>query len=77
MLKYYGLFHVGILIVKFKCVKFNLKFNKVASAMLVHTKLLEIIAKEKKHTFISTGMSTIKEIQNAVNIFKKHKCPLN
>jgi N-acetylneuraminate synthase len=55
--------------------KFNLKFNKVASAMLIHTKLLEIIAKEKKHTFISTGMSTIKEIQNAVNIFKKHKCP--
>ena len=54
--------------------KFNLKFNKVASAMLIHTKLLETIAKEKKHTFISTGMSTIKEIQNAVNIFKKNKC---
>ena len=55
--------------------KFNLKFNKVASAMLIHTKLLEKIAEEKKHTFISTGMSTVKEIQNAINIFKKHKCP--
>jgi N-acetylneuraminate synthase len=54
--------------------KFNLKFNKVASAMLVHTKLLEVIAKEKKHTFISTGMSTMQDIQKAVNIFKKHKC---
>jgi N-acetylneuraminate synthase len=54
--------------------KFNLKFNKVASAMLIHTKLLETIAKEKKHTFISTGMSTIKEIQSAVNIFRKHNC---
>ena len=55
--------------------KFNTKFNKVASAMLVHTELLKLIAKEKKHTFISTGMSTLKEIQSAINIFKKHKCP--
>lgn len=55
--------------------KFDLKFNKVASAMLINTKLLETIAEEKKHTFISTGMSTMKEIQSAVNIFKKHKCP--
>ena len=55
--------------------KFNLKFNKVPSAMLIHTKLLETIAKEKKHTFISTGMSTLKEIQSAINIFKKHQCP--
>ncbi len=55
--------------------KFNTKYNKVASAMLVHTKLLETIAEERKHTFISTGMSTIKEIENAVKIFKKHKCP--
>ena len=31
--------------------KFKTKYNKVASAMLVHTKLLETIAKEKKYTF--------------------------
>ena len=55
--------------------KFKTKFNKVASAMLVHKKLLNEIAKEKKYTFISTGMSTIKDIQNAVKIFKKYKCP--
>tara|TARA_Y100001936_G_scaffold32608_1_gene30566 strand:+ start:3293 stop:4126 length:834 start_codon:yes stop_codon:yes gene_type:complete len=55
--------------------KFKTKFNKVASAMLTHKKLLEIIAKEKKPTFISTGMSTITEIKNAVKIFKKYKCP--
>lgn len=54
--------------------KFNTKFNKVASAMLVHSKLLETIAKEKKYTFISTGMSTMKEIENAIKIFKKHNC---
>tara|TARA_B110000263_G_scaffold73712_1_gene64441 strand:- start:2145 stop:2978 length:834 start_codon:yes stop_codon:yes gene_type:complete len=55
--------------------KFKTKYNKVASAMLTHEKLLEIIAKEKKHTFISTGMSTISEIKHVVKLFKKYKCP--
>ena len=55
--------------------KFKTKYNKVASAMLVHTKLLESIAEEEKYTFISTGMSTIQDISNAIKIFKKHKCP--
>jgi N-acetylneuraminate synthase len=55
--------------------KFKTKYNKVASAMLIHTKLLETIAEEKKHTFISTGMSTINDISKAIKIFKKHKCP--
>ena len=54
--------------------KFKTKFNKVASAMLIHDKLLREIAKEKKHTFISTGMSNYKQISRAVKIFKKHKC---
>ena len=55
--------------------KYNLKYNKVASAMLTYNKLLEKIAQEGKHTFISTGMSTIEEIRNAVKIFKEHNCP--
>ena len=55
--------------------QFKTKYNKIASAMLVHTKLLETVAKEKKYTFISTGMSTLKDIENAVRIFKKYKCP--
>ena len=55
--------------------KFKTKFNKVASAMLVHEKLLNIIAEEGKPTFISTGMSTMKEIEKAVKIFRKYKCP--
>jgi N-acetylneuraminate synthase len=54
--------------------KFKLKYNKVASAMLTHLNLLEIIAKEKKYTFISTGMSTMKDIETAVKIFKKYHC---
>ena len=55
--------------------KFKTKYNKVASAMLVHEKILKTIAEEKKHTFISTGMSTLREIENAVKIFRKFKCP--
>ena len=55
--------------------KFKTKFNKVASAMLIHEKLLKEIASERKHTFVSTGMSTIKEIEKAVKIFRKYKCP--
>ena len=55
--------------------KFKTKYNKVASAMIIHKELLEEIAKEKKYTFISTGMSEMKDIENAVKIFKKHKCP--
>ena len=55
--------------------KFRTKYNKVASAMLVHKKLLETIAKEGKYTFISTGMSTMKDNEKAVKNFRKHKCP--
>ena len=55
--------------------QFNTKYNKVASAMLTHEKLLHLIAEERKHTLISTGMSTIDDIEKAVNIFKKHDCP--
>lgn len=55
--------------------KFRTKYNKVASAMLTHHKLLEEIAKEKKYTFIATGMSTIDDIKKAVKIFRKYKCP--
>lgn len=55
--------------------KFNCKFNKVASAMLTFEPLLKEIASEKKHTFISTGMSTLEQIDKAVKIFKDAGCP--
>tara|TARA_B110000014_G_scaffold264415_1_gene265784 strand:+ start:5042 stop:5875 length:834 start_codon:yes stop_codon:yes gene_type:complete len=55
--------------------RFKTKFNKVASAMLTHKKLLELISKERKYTFISTGMSTMSQISDAVKIFRKNKCP--
>ena len=55
--------------------QFNCKYNKVASAMLVYEDLLREVAKDKKHTFISTGMSTYEDIDNAVEIFKSMNCP--
>ena len=55
--------------------KFNLKYNKIASAMLVNLELLKIVSEEKKHTFISTGLSTLKDIEVAVDIFKDKNCP--
>ena len=54
---------------------YNLKYNKVASSMLTHTKLLKLIAEERKHTFISTGMSTLEEIKDAIDIFRNTNCP--
>ncbi len=55
--------------------QFDLKYNKVASAMLVRDDLLREIAAEKKYTFIATGMSTIEEIDHAVAIFREYNCP--
>ena len=45
--------------------------------MVTNIPLLEKIAEEKKHCFISTGMSTIEQIQTAVNIFEKFQCPFD
>ena len=54
--------------------KFNCKFNKIASAMIVYDDLLRMVAKEGKHTFISTGMTTYEDIDKAVQIFLEEKC---
>ena len=55
--------------------KFDLKYNKIASAMIVYEELLRSVASEGKHTFISTGMSSIEDIDKAVNIFTSSNCP--
>ena len=54
--------------------RFDLEYNKIASAMIVDPFFLEEVAKEKKYTFISTGMSNMEHIDNAVKIFRKHNC---
>jgi N-acetylneuraminate synthase len=54
---------------------YDLPYNKVASAMLTYTPILEMIAKERKHTFVSTGMATLEDIDKAVAVFNKYQCP--
>ena len=54
---------------------FNPTYNKVASAMITRTELLEAIAADGRHTFISTGMSTPPDIDRAVKIFRAAGCP--
>jgi len=54
--------------------QFNLKYNKIASAMIVDKNFLKEVAKQKKYTFISTGMSTFRNIDTAVKIFKENDC---
>lgn len=54
--------------------KYNLKFNKVASAMITDETFLIEVAKQKKYTFISTGMSNFEILDKAVEIFKKYNC---
>ena len=55
--------------------QFDLKHNKIASAMIVDHAFLKEVASEKKHTFISTGMSNMNDIEKAVSIFRDAACP--
>lgn len=55
--------------------QYRLNYNKVASAMLTRIELLKEIANEGRETFISTGMSTLEEIDRAVELFRAYKCP--
>lgn len=55
--------------------KYDLKYNKISSPMLTHQALVHAIADQKKYTFLSTGMSTLDEIQWAVDCFIHHGCP--
>jgi len=54
--------------------QYNFKYNKIASAMIMDENFLLQVAKQKKYTFISTGMSDYKMIDKAVEIFKSEKC---
>jgi len=55
--------------------QFDLKYNKIASAMIVYKPLLRMVAEEKKHAFISTGMTNAKQVDDAVEIFREANCP--
>ena len=53
---------------------FDCTFNKVASPMLGHIPLLKLIASTGKKAYVSTGMSTLEEIDRAVEIFRSANC---
>ncbi len=54
--------------------RFNLKYQKIASAMITNLEFLQEVAKRKKYTFISTGMCTLDDIDKAIKIFIDHDC---
>ena len=56
--------------------KLRIKAYKIGSGELTNTPFLERIAQTRKPVILSTGMSEINEIENAVKLFKKHKNPL-
>lgn len=55
--------------------RFDLKYNKIASAMITYSEFLKEVAAEKRYTFISTGMADWADIDRAVEIFRKADCP--
>jgi len=57
--------------------QFDCKYNKIASAMIVYEDLLKVVASERKHTFISTAMTELDQIDRAVEIFREAGCPFD
>jgi N-acetylneuraminate synthase len=55
--------------------RFDLRFNKIASPMITFPEHLQAVAAERRHTFISTGMSTLADLDRAVAIFRDAGCP--
>ena len=51
---------------------YDIPFIKIPSAMLTDLELLEKTAQSQKPIIISTGMSTLQEVDNAVNTILKH-----
>lgn len=54
--------------------QYDLKYNKVASAMLTDRDFVTRVAEEGKYTFISTGMSTPEHICAIIKIFEAKGC---
>jgi N-acetylneuraminate synthase len=55
--------------------QYDLKLNKVPSALTTYIPFLEKVAEQGKKTLISTGMCTLQDVDKAVKIFTDHKCP--
>jgi N-acetylneuraminate synthase len=55
---------------------YNPQFHKVASAFATNREFLSEVAKLRRLTIVSTGMTTIEDCDEIVSIFKAEKCPL-
>jgi len=56
--------------------KYNLKWNKIASAMATNWEFVRQVALEHKPVFLSTGMCELPEIARAVLILQELGCPV-
>jgi len=56
--------------------RYELRYNKIASAMLTNRAFVEAVAAEGRLSFVSTGMSTLEEIDAAMAMFSRHACPV-
>lgn len=56
--------------------KYNLPFNKVASALATHIEFLKEVAKRRILTYVSVGMCGYEDIDAIVEIFRSYSCPL-
>jgi N-acetylneuraminate synthase len=56
--------------------KFKIPAYKIGSGELTNIPFLYYVAETKKPVILSTGMSTINDIRNAVNVFRKYGNPL-
>ena len=56
--------------------KYNLPFNKVASALATHIEFLKEVAQRKILTYVSVGMCGYEDIDVIVEIFRSYSCPL-
>jgi pseudaminic acid synthase len=52
--------------------KYNVKLYKIASFEITDLNLIDYIAKKNKPIILSTGLSNLKEIKNAINQIKKY-----
>ena len=56
--------------------QYNLKHNKIASAMATNLPFLKEVALEGKPTFLSTGMCTYDDIDRAIEILQSGGCEM-
>lgn len=52
--------------------KFNVDFHKLASSEISNLKLIDFLSKSKKPILISTGMSNLRDVEQAIKVCEKN-----